>query len=189
MVLTQQDGSFRRLIEMMRERQVEPPNRLGRPPKHRIPTTGHFEKHLHERMKRLAQSQSDQVDHAISTSDLYNEAAQQMLGDLRGLLGDDLRLPAGAMTLTAVLGLRELVDRPLLTPLRELEIDTGKHQRTTLYFDPPVWDALLEMSLRFGLRMRKAIHVHRLIELGLAWYLAGIEPAVGPALLFGDKTS
>lgn len=186
MVLTQQDGSFRRLIEMMRERQAVPANRLGRPPKHRIPTTGHFERHLHERMKQLAQAQTKKSDHAVSTSDLYNEAALQMLGDLRGLLGEDLRLPGGAMTLTAVLGLRELVDRPLVVPLRELDLDTGKHQRTTLYFDPHVWDALLEMSLRFGLRMRKAIHVHRLIELGVAWFLAGLEPPARPNILSND---
>lgn len=154
--------------------------RWGRPPKHRIPSTGHFERHLHERMKQLAEAQTAQADHLISTSDLYNAAAAQMLDDLRGLLGEEWRLPAGAVTLSAVLGLRELVDRPLRTPLRELDLDTGKHQRTTLYFDQNIWDMLLELSMRFGLRMHKAIHVHRLIELGVAWYLAGVETTPDP---------
>lgn len=179
MLTQQQDGSFRRLSEMMRERKIAPTaGRMGRPAKHRVASTGHFERHLHERMKQLAEAQTGRADHLISTSDLYNQAAAQMLADLRALLGEEWRLPAGAVTLSAVLGLRELVDRPLHTPLRELDIDTGKHQRTTLYFDQDIWDTLLELSLRFGLRMHKPIHVHRLVELGVAWYLAGIEPAV-----------
>jgi hypothetical protein len=49
-----------------------------------------------------------------------------------------------------------------------------------LHIDPAVWDALLEMSLRFGLRMRRAIHVHRLVELAAAWYLSGVETQANP---------
>jgi len=175
MALTEHDGSFRRLIETVREQRSVPGIRPGRPPKNRVPTTGHFAEHLHDRMKALARQRTELSDHAISTSDLYNEAAHQMIADLRRLLGDELRLPAGAVTMTGILGLRELVDRPIVTPLGELDFQTGDQQRTTVYFDQDVWDALLEMSLRFGLRLRRAIHVHRMIELGTAWYLAGLD--------------
>jgi hypothetical protein len=30
------------------------------------------------------------------------------------------------------------------------------------------------------LRMRRAIHVHRLVELAAAWYLAGVESPPNP---------
>jgi hypothetical protein len=126
-------------------------------------------------MRTLAQDRTQNSDHLVSISDLYNEAAMQLITDLHQLLGEELRLPAGAMTLPAILGLRELIDRPIRTPLRELELQSDQLTRTTLHIDPVVWDALLEMSLRFGLRMRRAIHVHRLVELAAAWYLAGEE--------------
>jgi len=121
---------------------------------------------------------TQQADHMVSTSDLYNEAAMQLITDLHQLLGSELRLPAGALSLTGVLGLRELVARPVLTPLRELVLEADDQQRTTLYMDQAIWDALIEMSLRFGLSMRRAIHVHRLLELGAAWYLAGLESSL-----------
>ncbi len=176
-MVAEHDGSFRRLMEMVKDRQLGlPAGRPGRPPKHRVATTGHFAAHLHQRMKALASRRSQQSDHAVSTSDLYNEAALQMVADLHTLLGDDLRLPAGAVSLTGILGLRELIDRPVLTPLRDLDFQTSELLRTTLYIDQPLWDALLEVSLRFGLSLRRPIHVHRLLELGAAWYLAGIEP-------------
>ena len=73
---------------------------------------------------------------------------------------------------------RSLVNRPLHTPLRDLPIEAEAQQRTTLYFDRPVWEALVEMSMRFGLQMRRAIHVHRLIEMAAAWYMAGFKTAL-----------
>lgn len=180
MVLTEHDGSFRRLMETVKERQSIPiSGRPGRPPKNRVATTGHFALPLHNRMKALARDRSGCADHAISVSDVYNEAALQLITDLHDLLGDDLRLPAGAVTLSGILGLRELVARPLLTPLRDLDLQSGEQQRTTLYIDQPIWDALIEMSLRFGLSMRRPIHVHRLLELSAAWYLASLESHAG----------
>jgi hypothetical protein len=175
LALTEHDGSFRRLMEMVKEQQAAPDGRPGRPPKNRVPTTGHFGLRIHERMKGLAKERSKSVEYTISTSDLYNVAALQLITDLHDLLGEELRLPAGAVTMDGILGLRELIDRPMLTPLRDLGLQTAEQQRTTLYLDQPIWDALIEMSLRFGLRLRRTIHVHRLIELGAAWYLAGIE--------------
>jgi len=56
-----------------------------------------------------------------------------------------------------------------------LTLRSDHQQRTTLYLDHPVWDALIEVSLRFGLQMRRSIHVHRLLEMSAAWFLAGIE--------------
>ena len=176
---TERDGSFRRLVETVREQRSETAVGPGRPPKHRVPTTGLFAVHIHDRMKAIAKERTAGADRLTSASDVYNEAAVQLIEDLHQLLGDELRLPAGAVTLTGILGLRELIDRPILTPLRALEFHTGEQFRTTLYFDQPVWDALIEMSMHFGLRMRRAIHVHRLIELGAAWYLAGLGTAVG----------
>lgn len=176
MVLAEQDGSFRRLVEAVREQQSIPlSGRPGRPPKNRIPTTGHFAMHLFDRMRLLAKERTQQTGHLVSISDLYNEAASQLITDLHGLLGDELRLPAGAVTLPAILGLRELIDRPMVTPLRELGLSAESRQRTTLHMDPIIWDALIEMSLRFGLRMRRVVHVHRLLELGSAWYLSGLD--------------
>lgn len=178
--MAEQDGSFRRLVEAVREQQSLPlSGRPGRPPKNRIPTTGHFALPLYDRMRILARVQTQQAGHVVSISDLYNEAASIFVTDLHGLLGDDLRLPAGALALPGILGLRELVDRPILTPLQELSLTADSHQRTTLYFDPLIWDALLEVSLRFGLRMRRVIHIHRLLELSSAWYLAGVEISKG----------
>jgi hypothetical protein len=172
--LTERDGSFRRLVETVREQRAAPGGRVGRPRKDRVPTTGLFALHIHERMKAIAKERTADADHLISATDVYNEAAIQLIEDMHQLLGDELLLPGGAMTLTGILGLRELLDRPIYTPLRELDFHTGAQYRTTLYFDQAVWDALIEMSMRFGLRMRRAIHVHRLIELGAAWYLAGV---------------
>jgi hypothetical protein len=174
-MLTERDGSFRRLVETVREQRSLTSGRAGRPPKNRVPTTGLFAVCIHTRMKAIAKGRSAEADHQISASDVYNEAAIQLIEDLHQLMGNELRLPAGAMTLTGILGLRELIDRPIRTPLRELDFHTGEQYRTTLYFDQAVWDALIEMSMRFGLRMRRAIHVHRLIELGAAWYLAGLD--------------
>lgn len=175
-LLTEHDGSFRRLMETVKERQALPvTGKPGRPSKHRMPATGHFAATIHSRMKALARQRTRQSDHLVSTSDLYNEAAALLVADLHALLGDDLRLPAGAVTLSGVLGLRELVDRPIRTPLRELELQRGDFQRTTVYIDQAVWDALVEMSLRFGLSMRKTVFVPHLIELAAAWFLAGEE--------------
>jgi len=177
MVLAEQDGSFRRLVEAVREQQSIPlSGRPGRPPKNRIPTTGHFAQHLFDRMRILSRTRTEETGHLVSMSDLYNESASLLITDLHGLLGDELRLPAGAMTLPAILGLRELIDRPVVVPLSVLSLTAEGRQRTTLHMDPIIWDALLEMSLRFGLRMRRIVHVHRLLELGSAWYLAGLEP-------------
>ena len=91
------------------------------------------------------------------------------------LLGDELRLPSGAKSLSGVLGLRELVERPIRTPLRELELHGEDAQRSTLYVDKPVWEALVEMSLRFGLHMRRPIFVQHLLELAAAWYLTDLD--------------
>jgi hypothetical protein len=175
-VLTERDGSFRRLVEMVKEQQETPKGvRRGRPPKNRVPTTGYYAVHLHSRMKELAKAQSEDGVDYISTSDLYNDAARQLISDLHDLLGDELRLPAGVMSIPGILGLRELVDRPVLTPISELEFHNTKQHRTTAYFDQPVWDALMEMSLRFGLRWRRSVNFYRLVELSAAWYLAGVE--------------
>ncbi|MBN1564112.1 MAG: hypothetical protein JXA10_09740 [Anaerolineae bacterium] len=174
--MAEHDGSFRRLMEMVRGQPTVTGGRPGRPPKNRIPTTGHFATHLHERMKALSKMRTQHVDHLISTSDLYNDAAKQLATDLHGLLGDELRLPAGAVTLSGIFGLREMVsERPLVVALRDLEFQTVEQTRTTLYLDQAIWDALLEISFRFGLQMRRPIHVHRLLELSAAWYLAGEE--------------
>ena len=56
-------------------------------------------------MKALAKDRSEQADRAVSVADLYNEAVRVTVTDLHELLGDDLRLPAGATTLAGVLGL------------------------------------------------------------------------------------
>lgn len=173
--MTERDGSFRRLVEMVKEQQVVPSGRPGRPPKNRVPTTGHFASHIHARMKKLAEMRSQEVDHVVSATDLYNEAAQQLITDLHQLLGNDFRLPGGAVSIPGILGLREMIDRPVLTPLRDLEFQAVEQLRTTLYLDPPIWDTLMELSLRFGLQMRRPIHVHRLLELSAAWYLVGIK--------------
>lgn len=173
--MTEHDGTFRRLAQTVRERRVVSTGRPGRPPKNRVATTGHFSRTLHRQMKALARTRTEAAGRLVSVSDLYNEAAAQMITDLHALLGDDVRLPAGAVSLTAVLGLRELVNRPLHTPLRELPLQPDAQQRTTLYFDRPVWEALVEMSMRFGLQMRRSIHVHRLIELAAAWFVAGFK--------------
>lgn len=155
--MTEHDGSFRRLMETVRERQsVTLSGKPGRPPKNRVSTTGHFSARIHKRMKWLAKERTKHADHMISTSDLYNEAAAQMLTDLHDLLGEELKLPAGAVSLPGILGLRELIDRPIHTPLRELELQGDELQRTTVYIDEPVWDALVEMSLRFGLKIGRA---------------------------------
>ncbi len=172
--MTEQDGSFRRLVETIKQRQTPPRGRPGRPPKHRTATTGHFYVSIYNRMKALSRRRTSQADHLVSISDLYNEAARVLVTDLHALLGDTLRLPAGAVTVPGVLGLREMVDRPMYVPLRDLELQ-GEQKRTTLHLDETVYDALLELSLRFGLQMRKAIHMHRLLELAAAWYLSGIE--------------
>ncbi len=174
-LLSEHDGSFRRLVETVKNQQTPLGGRPGRPPKNRVPTTGHFALVIHDRMKALAKSRSEQSERAVSVADLYNEAVRVTVTDLHDLLGDDLRLPAGATTLAGVLGLRELIDRPVVTPLRELTLRSDDQQRTTLYLDQPVWDALIEVSLRFGLQMRRSIHVHRLLEMSAAWFLAGIE--------------
>jgi hypothetical protein len=173
-VLTENDGSFRRLVQTVRERQVAPGGRPGRPPKHRTPTTGRFVVCVHKHIEALAKQRTEKADHLVSISDLYNEASRMLITDLHQLLGDELRLPAGAVTLSGVLGLRELIDRPVVTPLRKLEL-RGEQKRTTLHLDPLIRDALLEMSFRFGLQMRRNIHMHRLLELAAAWYLAGVE--------------
>ncbi len=173
--LTEQDGSFRRLVETVKARKPPVAEKPGRPPKHRVPTTGYYARRIHDRIKALAKAHSQRAGHLVSASDLYNEAAAQLIVDLYGLLGDELKLPAGALSLTGVLGLRELVDRPVHTPLRDLELHAGETQRTTLYVDGPVWDALVEMSLRFSLRMRRTLYVQELLELAAAWYLAGLD--------------
>ncbi|MBN1564965.1 MAG: hypothetical protein JXA10_14055 [Anaerolineae bacterium] len=174
--MTERDGSFRRLVEMVKEQQDTPKgSRRGRPPKNRVPTTGFYAVHLHSRMKELAKAQSEASVDYISTSDLYNDAARQLISDLHDLLGDEIQLPAGVMSIPGILGLRELVDRPVLTPIGELEFHNAKQHRTTAYFDQPVWDALMELSLRFGLRWRRAVNLYRLVELSAAWYLAGLE--------------
>lgn len=174
--LAEHDGSFRRLMETIKERQALPvTGKPGRPSKHRVSATGHFAPGIHSRMKALAQRRSEHSERLVSTSDLYNEAAALLIADLHTLLGDELKLPAGAVTLGGVLGLRELIDRPIRTPLRELELQRGEFQRTTVYIDQPIWDALIEMSLRFGLSMRKTVYAQHLLELAAAWYLAGME--------------
>ena len=112
--MTEHDGSFRRLMEMVREQQATPDGRPGRPPKNRVSTTGHFSFRIHDRMKSLAKEHSEAVDYTVSASDLYNSAALQLITDLHDLLGPELRLPAGAVTMAGILGLRELMDRPVL---------------------------------------------------------------------------
>lgn len=174
-LLTEHDGSFRRLVQTVRDRQQIPKGKPGRPPKFRSATTGLFDKRLHSRMSALATARSEASDRVVSVSDLYNAAARELITDLHELLGDDLRLPSGAVSVPAVLGLRELIDRPVLTPLRSLEL-LNEQQRTTLHLDQPIRDALMEMSLRFGLQMRRSVHIHRLLELAAAWYLSGEDP-------------
>lgn len=173
--MTERDGSFRRLVQMVKERPTPPAGRPGRPPKHRVPTTGYFALGLHQRIQALAGARGQQAGHLVSISDLYNEAALVLITDLHQLLGDELRLPAGALSLTGVLGLRELVDRPLRVPLRELDLRPEETKRTTLHLDKPIRNMLIEISLRFGLQLRRTIHMHRILELGAAWFLAGVE--------------
>ncbi len=174
--LATQDGSFRRLVETVKAREKRPPTgRPGRPPKYRVPTTGYFSRSIHDRIKALSKVRSRQVGHFVSASDLYNEAAARLITDLYELLGEELRLPTGAMTLSAILGLRELVDRPIRTPLRELALHSEDSQRSTLYVDKPIWEALVEMSLRFGLYMRRTVFVQHLLELAAAWYLSDLD--------------
>lgn len=163
-------------METVKERQSAPQSgKPGRPSKNRVSATGHFSADLHEQMKNLARAKTEQAGCLISTSDIYNEAAAQLLTDLHELLGEDLRLPAGAMSLSGILGLRELIERPVYTPLRNLGLQTGKLQRTTIYVERAIWDALMEMSLRFGLSLRRTIYVPRLLELAAAWFLAGLK--------------
>ncbi|MCD4684830.1 MAG: hypothetical protein K8S97_02705 [Anaerolineae bacterium] len=174
--MNDRDGSFRRLIEMVKEQQATPlTGKPGRPPKHRVSTTGYFAVNIHTRMKLLAKERSKEVESAVSTADVYNDAAIMLITDLHALLGEELKLPAGAVSVSGILGLRELLDRPVKIPLKNLELQSGELQRTTIYIDQPVWDALVEMSLRFGLSMRHTIYVQRLLELAAAWYLAGLE--------------
>ena len=174
--LKEQDGSFRRLVETVKAREKKTvTGKPGRPPKYRVPTTGYFSRSIHDRIKALSKARSRQAGHFVSASDLYNEAAECFITDLYELLGDDLHLPSGAMTLSGVLGLRELVERPIRIPLRELELRSENSQRSTLYVDKPVWEALVEMSLRFGLHMRRPIFVQHLLELAAAWYLADLD--------------
>lgn len=173
--MTEQDGSFRRLVETVREQRTVPSGLPGRPPKNRLPTTGYFAKHLHNRFKAIAQKRTKEAGHLVSASDIYNEASALLIEDMHHLLGDELRLPPGVVTFSAMLALREIVDRPIRTPLRDLNFEGVEQQRTSLYFDPVIWDALIEMSLRFGLRLRRLIHAHRMVELAAAWYLADME--------------
>ena len=173
----EQDGSFRRLMQTVRDQQPETAvGRTGRPPKNRVPTTGKFSAAIHDRMKGLAKERTEQSDHLVSVADVYNEAAEMLIEDLHQLLGDDMRLPSGALSISGILGLRELINRPVLTPLRDLPFHSDEETRTTLYFDEEIWNILMELSLRFGLQLRRPVHIHRLIELGSAWYLAGINP-------------
>lgn len=163
------------MVQMVQARREVPHGRPGRPPKNRVSTTGYFVANLHKRMKHIAAVRTAQADHVVSVADLYNEAALVLITDLHSLLGDDLLLPAGAVALDGVLGLRELIDRQVRTPLRELTLKAQEQKRTTLYVDQPVWDALLEMALWFGLQLRQTIHVQRLLDLSAAWYLADFE--------------
>lgn len=175
--MVEQDGSFRRLVEMVREqRPVLTEGRTGRPPKHRVPTTGMFTLPMYERIKGLAKARTEQGDRLVSVADVYNEAALILIEDLHDLLGDEMRLPSGTLSISGILGLRELVKRPVLTPLGDLPFSKSNSIRTTLYFDESIWDILMDLSLRFGLQLRRPLHVHRLVDLGAAWYLAGIEP-------------
>ena len=126
--LAEHDGTFRRLIQTVREQRVVSTGRPGRPPKNRIATTGHFARYLHEQMKALAEARTDAAGRLVSVSDLYNEAAAQMITDLHALLGDDVRLPAGAVSLTAVPGAERSIAPH--TPLRDLPIEAEDQQRT-----------------------------------------------------------
>ncbi len=174
--LTAQDGSFRRLVETVKAREKRTvTGKAGRPPKFRLPTTGYFSRSIHDRIKALSKARSRQAGYFVSASDLYNEAAERLITDLYDLLGEELRLPSGAMTLSGVLGLRELVDRPIRIPLRELELHSEDSQRSTLYVDEPIWEALVEMSLRFGLHMRRTVFLQHLLELAAAWYLTDLD--------------
>lgn len=173
--MTEQDGSFRRLIETVKNRQSGLSGLPGRPPKNRVSTTGRFTLQVHNRIRMLAKERSEHSDRLVSASDLYNEAAIQFMSDLHQLLGDEMKIPAGTVSLSGILGLRELIDRPILTPLHKLPLQTKGHQRTTLYLDETVWDALMEVSLRFALQMRRPLHIHRLMELSAAWYLTDFK--------------
>ncbi len=176
--LAEQDGSFRRLVETVKTRGKKTvTGKPGRPPKYRVPTTGYFSRSIHDRIKALSKIRSQQAGYFVSASDLYNEAAEQLITDLYELLGDELRLPSGAMTLSGVLGLRELVDRPIRTPLSELALHSEDSQRSTLYVDKPIWEALVEISLRFGLYMRRTVFIQHLLELAAAWYLSDLGPS------------
>ena len=173
---TDHNGSFRRLVETMRDQDGPAPNRVGRPSKNRMPATGYVTVHIHERMKAIAKARSAEADHLVSTSDLYNLAVRQLTADLHKLLGDDMKLPAGALTITGVLGLRDLVDRPVFVPLRDLEPRAARQIRTTLYLDPPVWEAVMELGMRISLQLHRKVRLHQVLDLSAAWYLAGEEP-------------
>ncbi len=170
--VTERDGSFRRLIQTVKNQSHT--TGPGRPRKDRVSTTGWLVLPLHERMKTLARARSRYSETTISVSDIYNEAARVFVTDLHSLLGDEMRLPTGAISLTGILGLRELIKRPMVTPLNVLPLE-GDTQRTTLHFDQPVWDALMDTSLIISLQMRRVLHVHRMIEVSAAWYLTSFD--------------
>jgi hypothetical protein len=161
--VTERDGSFRRLVQTVKVQQTCSTG------KSRIPVNAAMPLGIHEWMKSIARAR------AISLSDLYNEAALLLITDVHSLLGDDLRLPLGALTLSGVLGLRELIDRPIRTPLRDLDVFSSGKRRTTLNLDEPVWNALMELSYRFGIQLRRSVPVHRLIELAAVWYLSEFD--------------
>lgn len=170
--VTERDGSFRRLIQTVKRYQDDVSRRHT---KRRVPVSGSISLCIHKRMKALAEQRTERADRLVSTSHVYNDAARLFVNDLEQLLGRDLCLPAGALTLSGVLGLRELVDRPVLTPLRDLALRADEQHRTTIYLDPQVWDALIEVSLQFGLQLRRTFHVQPLLKLAAAWYLAGFD--------------
>lgn len=165
--MTEHDGSFRRLIQTVQNQQGE--SEAAR--KNRIMVHGNVAQFVHARMRSLAAARS------IYVSDLYNVAVQQLTEDLRQLLGDDLVLPRGAVTLSGILGLRDLVDRPIRTPLGDLDQHADHSQHITIYLDDPVWGALMFVSFRFGVQLRQPVPLHRVAELAAAWYLC--EFAVG----------
>jgi hypothetical protein len=173
--VTEKDGSFRRLVRTVKSRQRPPVRRGGRPSKNRVAANCLVAACIHQRMKNLAELRTRRSGRLVSAADVYNDAARLFVTDMEQLLGYDLRLPSGTVTLASVLGLRDLIDRPILTPLRELNMRSPEQHRTTLYFDPPVWDALIEVSLRFGLQMRRTLHVQPVIELAAAWYVSGFD--------------
>ncbi len=93
-------AAFAAWYETVREQRAVPVAGGGSDARAKIASRqpGLFALHIHDRMKVIAKERTAEADHLVSMSDVYNEAAVQLIEDMHALLGDELLLPAGAMT-------------------------------------------------------------------------------------------